>query len=131
MNMRSSPNSLPESHSCTAVNHLLLSWGKSNRFGLIEWNRKNETSWKWFESSYKEKSTIMKGDFWQDAGKGLSIASELELIPEITWSFSKPPSWLVQALISELKRSSESTLDASNSFCRDFCQVRLYSCVLI
>ncbi|XP_056111893.1 zinc finger protein 292a [Rhinichthys klamathensis goyatoka] len=28
-----------------------------------------------------------------------------------------------QDLISELKRSSESTLDASNSFCRDFCQV--------
>jgi len=36
-----------------------------------------------------------------------------------------------QDIISELKRSSESTLDASNSFCRDFCQVRLYSCVLI
>lgn len=36
-----------------------------------------------------------------------------------------------QDLISELKRSSESMLDASNSFCRDFCQVRLYSCVLI
>lgn len=36
-----------------------------------------------------------------------------------------------QDLISELKRSSESTLDASNSFCQDFCQVRLYSCVLI
>ncbi|XP_051724095.1 zinc finger protein 292a isoform X4 [Ctenopharyngodon idella] len=28
-----------------------------------------------------------------------------------------------QDLISELKRSSESTLDASNSFCQDFCQV--------
>ncbi|XP_042630386.1 zinc finger protein 292-like isoform X1 [Cyprinus carpio] len=31
-----------------------------------------------------------------------------------------------QDLISELKRSSESTLDASNSFCQDFCQVLMH-----
>nr|AAI51916.1 Zgc:171671 protein [Danio rerio] len=31
-----------------------------------------------------------------------------------------------QDLISELKRSSESTLDASNSFCQDFCQILMH-----